>query len=136
MDNNEIKESLRLLLKLWNEGGKEAVEAFLAMSEKPSMLERAKKILPHIQDLENEIAVHPNPITINGDCFEMTGIDDWIITPNTVESIWAFDEPYLRDFLDDGLYERSYIILRNGHLVAGIPIQDYVPCIEAYLKDN
>ena len=134
-----MKEALRLLLKLWNEGGKEAVEAFLALSDQQAMQKRAEKILPHIQELSDGppvLAAKKRPITINGDYFEMTGIDDWELGSFTVENIWTFNECYLEDFVLDGLLERSTVILRDGHLVARIPIRDYVPLFEAYLKDN
>ncbi len=140
MNDNEMKEALRLLLKLWNEGGKEAVEAFLAMSDEQPMAIRAEKILPRIQELSNSITiprgVKTPMITINGKYFEMTRINDWELDPYTIEHIWIFDISYLEDFVCDGLYQRSTVILRDGHLVARIPIRDYVPCFEAYLQDS
>ena len=38
MSDEEIREGLRLLLKVWKQGGKEAVEALLARHE-PNQLE-------------------------------------------------------------------------------------------------
>jgi hypothetical protein len=140
MNDNKTTESIRLeaslhgVLKLWNEGGeggKEAVEAFLALSEQQMLLLRAKKILPHIQELSNGF-----PVTINGDHFEMTGIDNWRIGPFTVEHIWTFEECYLQEFVTQGSFEDCEVILRDGHLIARISLEDYVPCFEAYLKDN
>ena len=138
MNDNEMKDALRLLLKLWNEGAKDAVEAFLALSDKQAMQKRAKKILPHIQELSNGTTiprgVKTPMITINGEYFEMTRINDWEIDPYTVENIWTFDECFLEQFLlGGGDFQRSNVILRDGHLVARVPIEDYVPCFEAYL---
>ena len=128
MNDNEMKDALRLLLKLWKEGGQDAVEAFLALGDN-----RAEKLLPSINELSAGF-----PVTINGDHFEMTGIDNWRIGTQTVEHIWtlSIDCDYLISFALDGSFERAEVILRDNHLVARIPIKDYVPCFEAYLKDK
>jgi len=146
MNDKEITDALRLLLKLWKEGGKgvrkyrsqvAAVEAFLALSEQQHLVMRAEKILPHIQELSNGTTfargVKTPMITINGEYFEMTRINDWELDPFTVENIWTFDECFLEEFVGDGHFQGSNVILRDGHLVARIPVEDYVPCFDDYL---
>tara|TARA_R110000824_G_scaffold399172_1_gene604196 strand:+ start:981 stop:1298 length:318 start_codon:yes stop_codon:yes gene_type:complete len=93
------------------------------------MKQRAKKILPFINEINGGF-----PVTINGDHFEMTGIDSWVLYPQTIELIWTLDQlnPTLREAANEGCFEGTQVRMINGHLIARIPIQDFLPCIEAY----